>query len=59
MAASTHYLICTSPRTGSSFLCAALRNTGSAGMRQGSIVGAEYLLVCRVTIVFTFVATRP
>ena len=44
MSSAKHYLICTTPRTGSSMFCSLLAGTGAAGMRRGGIVGQEYLL---------------
>lgn len=39
-----HYLLCTTPRTGSSLLCSLLASTAVAGMRHAPIIGHEYLL---------------
>jgi LPS sulfotransferase NodH len=44
----TQYLVCTTPRTGSSFLCYLLETTGLAGMRPLPVVGQEYLLELRI-----------
>ena len=44
MSSDKHYLICTTPRTGSSMFCSLLAGTGAAGMQRGGIVGQEYLL---------------
>src|SRR5580704_15777432 len=39
-----HYLVCTTPRTGSSLLCSLLARTGLAGMHPRPTTGQEYLL---------------
>jgi trehalose 2-sulfotransferase len=39
-----HYLVCTTPRTGSSLLCSLLASTGVAGMHPLPNTGHEYLL---------------
>lgn len=44
MSPSRHFLLCTTPRTGSSSLCAMLAETGIAGMQPHPTLGAEYLL---------------
>lgn len=41
---SKQYLICTTPRSGSSLLCTLLGSTGMAGMRRAPLVGQEYML---------------
>jgi LPS sulfotransferase NodH len=40
----TQFLICTTPRSGSTLLCSLLGSTGLAGMRRGQVVGHEYAL---------------
>ncbi len=40
----TQFLICTTPRSGSTLLCSLLDSTGVAGMRRGPAVGHEYAL---------------
>lgn len=44
MSPSPQFLICTTPRSGSTLLCSLLGSTGVAGMRRELIVGHEYVL---------------
>lgn len=44
MRPKAQFLICTTPRSGSTLLCSLLGNTGVAGMRRAPAIGHEYLL---------------
>lgn len=44
MQSRKHFLLCTTPRSGSTLLCSLLSDTGVAGMRSAPRVGHEYAL---------------